>query len=97
MHESAAKRAEEAAMFATFDDGFAARHAGALAAICERLPLDYFGIDCAETKDGRLLVFEADVALIVHNIDPPDLYPYKPPAMLKLFAGVMQAFAARAG
>ncbi|MDB5475549.1 MAG: hypothetical protein JWP49_1060 [Phenylobacterium sp.] len=97
MHESAAKRAEEAAMFATFDDGFAARHADALAAICERLPLDYFGIDCAETRDGRLLVFEADVALIVHNIDPPDLYPYKPPAMLKLFAGVMEAFAARVG
>ena len=37
-------------------------------------------------KDGRLLLFEADVALIVHAMDPPDLYPYKVPAMAKLFA-----------
>jgi hypothetical protein len=96
MDESPAKRAEEAAMFATFDDGFVARHATALAAVCQRLPLDYFGIDCAETRDGRLLVFEADVALIVHNIDPPDLYPYKSPAMQRLFAGVLEAFSVRA-
>ena len=96
MDESPERRAEEAAMMATFDAGFAARHAAALAAICERLPLDYFGIDCAETKDGRLLVFEADVALIVHNIDPPELYPYKGPAMSRLFSGVLAAFAARA-
>ncbi|MDB5419684.1 MAG: hypothetical protein JWP50_3103 [Phenylobacterium sp.] len=96
MAESAAKRAEEAAMMASFDDGFVARHATALSAVCQRLPLDYFGIDCAETADGQLLVFEADVALIVHNTDPPDLYPYKPPAMLKLFAAVLEAFTARA-
>jgi hypothetical protein len=96
MDESPAKRAEEAAMFATFDEGFAARHASALAAVCQRLPLDYFGIDCAETRDGRLLVFEADVALIVHNIDPPDLYPYKSPAMSRLFAAVLDAFTVRA-
>jgi hypothetical protein len=93
MDESPAKRAEEAAMFATFDAGFATRHAAALSAIHARLPLDYFGIDCAETKDGRLLVFEADVALIVHNIDPPELYPYKGPAMSRLFAGVLAALA----
>jgi hypothetical protein len=96
MAESAAKRAEEADMMATFDDGFVARHATALSAVCQRLPLDYFGIDCAETAEGQLLVFEADVALIVHNTDPPDLYPYKPPAMLKLFAAVLEAFTARA-
>jgi len=95
MAESPAKRAEEAAMFASFDDDFCARHAVALRAVAERLPLDYFGIDCAETKDGRLLVFEADVALIVHNIDPPDLYPYKPPAMTRLFAAVLEAFESR--
>jgi hypothetical protein len=96
MAESPAKRAEEAEMMASFDEGFVARHAQALSAICERLPLDYFGIDCAETAGGRLLVFEADVALIVHNTDPAELYPYKGPAMQKLFAGVMEAFAARA-
>jgi hypothetical protein len=85
MDESEAKRAEEAAMMAGFDDGFARRHAEAFRALCETYPLDYFGIDCAETADGRLLVFEADVAMIVHAMDPEELYPYKQPAMRKLF------------
>jgi len=85
MDQSEAKRAEEAAMMASFDAGFAMRHAGAIRALCEAYPLDYFGIDCAETADGRLLVFEVDVAMIVHAMDPEDLFPYKKPAMRKLF------------
>jgi hypothetical protein len=85
MHLSPTKRGEEAALMAGFD-GFAERHAAALRAIHEAFPFDYFGIDCAEGADGRLLVFEADVALVVHALDPADLYPYKPPAMKRLFA-----------
>jgi hypothetical protein len=86
MAESAEKRAEEARFMAAFDEGFAARHATALAAIAERVGLDYVAIDCGETRDGRLLVFEVDVAMIVHAMDPPDLYPYKAPQMRKVFA-----------
>jgi hypothetical protein len=85
MHLSEAKRGEEAAMMAGFD-GFVQRHAEALRAIHQAFPFDYFGIDCAESPDGRLLVFEADVALVVHALDPADIYPYKPPAMKRLFA-----------
>jgi hypothetical protein len=47
MAESADKRAEEAL---DFDEDFAARHAAAFAGLVERLGLDYFAIDCAETK-----------------------------------------------
>jgi hypothetical protein len=86
MAGNAANRAEEAQAMAGFDDGFARRHAEAIESLCEAIPLDYFGVDCAETPDGRLLIFEADVAMIVHAMDPADLYPYKPPAMAKLFA-----------
>lgn len=43
-------------------------------------------MDCAETEDGRLLVFEIDTAMLVHAMDPEDLYPYKKPAMRRLFA-----------
>ena len=82
----AAHRAEEAAVMASFDEGFARRHSQAFAALHEAFGLDYFGVDCAETRDGRLVVFEADVAMIVHAMDSPDLYPYKKPAMAKLFA-----------
>ena len=77
MDQSAAKRdAEQAAMLGS--DGFLTRHAPALATLAEVMGLDYFSIDCAEAKDGRLLVFEADTAAIIHSMDPPELYPYKP-------------------
>jgi hypothetical protein len=86
MTESAPRRAEEQAAMESFDTGFAHRHAAAFATLTERLPFDYFSIDCAETRDGRLLVFEADTAAIVHMMDPPDLFPYKQPQMRRIFA-----------
>jgi hypothetical protein len=97
MAEDAGKRSEEAAMMASFDEGFAARHASAFAAIQAAFGLDYFAVDCAEDHQGRLLLFEADTAMIVHDMDPPDLYPYKAPAMKKLFAAFQAMIAARAG
>jgi hypothetical protein len=86
MAEDAGKRAEEAAMMASFETGFAARHATAFAALHAAFGLDYFAIDCAEDREVRLLLFEADTAMIVHDMDAPDLHPYKRPAMAKLFA-----------
>ncbi|MDR3382522.1 ATP-grasp domain-containing protein [Cupriavidus basilensis] len=86
MADSAAKRDEEAAIMRDFDHTFALRHKDALALIQERLGLDYVGLDCAETPDGALLVFEADTAMVVHDIDPVDLFPYKQPQMHKIFA-----------
>ena len=86
MAESEAKRAEEAAAMARFDEDFAARHAPAFAAMSAALSLDYYAVDCAETPEGELLLFEADVSMIVHALDPEDLYPYKRPAMARLFA-----------
>jgi glutathione synthase/RimK-type ligase-like ATP-grasp enzyme len=96
METNAANRAEEAEMMATFDTGFAVRHAAAFRTLIDTFQLDYFGIDCAETADGRLLLFEADVAMIVHAMDPPELYPYKKPAMAKLFSAFMAFMAAAA-
>ncbi|MGN6551097.1 MAG: tetratricopeptide repeat-containing protein [Pararhizobium sp.] len=95
MAEHAWRRAEEARWMETFDADFARRHATAFAALTERLGLDYFGIDCAETPDGRLLVFEADVAMIVHDMDPEDVFPYKAPVMRRLFAAFQDALARR--
>jgi glutathione synthase/RimK-type ligase-like ATP-grasp enzyme len=95
MADDAGKRAEEAAMMADFDTGFAARHGAAFAAIAAAFGLDYVALDCAEDRQGRLLVFEADTAMIVHDMDPPDLYPYKAPAMAKLFAAFQALIATR--
>jgi hypothetical protein len=97
MKESAAKRAEEAQFMADFDGDFARRHGPALAAIAERVGLDYFGIDCAETVDGALLVFEADIAMIVHAMDSPEIFPYKPPQMRKVFDAFRAMLHARSG
>jgi hypothetical protein len=85
MRESAAKRAEEARFMAEFDQDFAKCHARAFDALAERVGLEYFGIDCGETPEGDLLIFEADVAMIIHAMDPPDLFPYKQPQMRKVF------------
>jgi hypothetical protein len=85
MAHSASKRLEEAAFFHTFDIGFARRHRTSLDGMIERIGLDYFTIDCAQTPRGDLLVFEIDNTAVVHNMDSPQLYPYKPPQMIKIF------------
>jgi hypothetical protein len=90
---SAAKRAEEAAFMQSFDSGFAGRHVGALAEMSRRIGLDYVLVDCAETRDGRLLVFEADHCAIVHDMDPVNIYPYKPAPMQALFGTFAQMLA----
>lgn len=95
MDESAAKRAEEAQCMLNFEHAFARRHAAALRAIDARMGMPYLGIDCAETRDGELLVFEADNAMIVHAMDAEEMYPYKRPAMHKVFTA-FRAMLARA-
>jgi glutathione synthase/RimK-type ligase-like ATP-grasp enzyme len=83
MYEDAQKRAEEGDFMANFDE-FARRHRAALDAIHRRTKLDYLCIDCAETRDGQLLVFEIDHAMVVHAMDPELLFPYKQIHMLKV-------------
>jgi hypothetical protein len=85
MRESAEKRAEEARFMQDFDTDFARRHEIAFRALAERVGLDYFGIDCGETSEGELLIFETDVAMIVHAMDSAELFPYKRPQMRKVF------------
>jgi hypothetical protein len=70
---------------ANFDSEFGLRHAAAFQEIAERSGLEYLPIDCGETKDGKLLVFEVGTAMIVHSMDPPELFPYKRPQMEKVF------------
>ena len=90
MSVSASKRREEEAFMRSFDINFARRHEVALTAMADWIGLDYFTVDCAESKNGSLLIFEADNTAIVHNMDPPNIFPYKAPQMRKIF----HAFAA---
>jgi glutathione synthase/RimK-type ligase-like ATP-grasp enzyme len=93
---SESKRAEEATFMRTFDDGFAVRHAHALSRMIERVGLDYFLVDCAENQKGELLIFEADNTAVVHNMDSPELFPYKPPQMLAIFEAFAKMLSDRA-
>ena len=78
-------RDEEAHFMASFETSFALRHQAALQEIDERMGLDYYSLDCAETQDGQLVVFEIDSGAVVHSMDPVHLFPYKAPQMHKIF------------
>jgi hypothetical protein len=85
MIDNAANRGEEAQFMLFFGGGFGLRHAQALARINELLELDYVLLDCGEMPDGRLLIFEAGNAMIVHAMDPEALFPHKAPTIRMLF------------
>lgn len=80
MYEDGRKRAEEATFMLHFDK-FVHRHRLALDAIYRRTGLEYLLVDCAETLEGQLLVFEIDHTMVVHAMDPEHLFPYKQPLM----------------
>jgi hypothetical protein len=70
-------RDEEHAFLADIGSVFAGELRAALRETARLLPLDYVGIDCAIDRDGKLLIFEADNALIIHLLDDPALFGYK--------------------
>jgi hypothetical protein len=90
MIDNGQNRAEEAAFMRNFDTNFGATHQDALREIARRSGLDYLIIDCGETRDGQLLIFEVGNAMIVHSMDPEHIFPYKAIQMKKLF-GAFQA------
>jgi len=85
MEEFAEKRAEEAAWMDSFERRFVTRHESGFGALTDAIDLDYFGVDCAEDPDGNLVVFEADNALIVHDMDDEEVFPYKSKNMKRIF------------
>jgi glutathione synthase/RimK-type ligase-like ATP-grasp enzyme len=71
------KRCEEARFVADISQVFPERAMRALRAVAERVGLDYFGMDCGLMPDGRLVVFEIETGMIVHDWDSAAIYPYK--------------------
>lgn len=72
---------------------FAMRHAKAFDRAEPYFGLDYFAVDCAELSDRRLLLFEADVAMIVHSLDSETVFPTRKKPMAALFAAFENALA----
>nr|WP_321984599.1 hypothetical protein [uncultured Lichenicoccus sp.] len=61
------KRQEENRFLHALDTVFPAAARHALHALAHRIGLDYFGLDCGLMPDGRLLVFEVETGMIVHD------------------------------
>lgn len=95
MVENADNRAEEALFMANFQQ-FAEHHAETLAHIYERLQLDYFLIDCAEMNESQLLIFEVGSAMVAHDFDCPQTFPYKSAPMRRLFDAFQHMILSRA-
>jgi glutathione synthase/RimK-type ligase-like ATP-grasp enzyme len=87
--QKALKSGGRAALYGEFDTEFVPRHTLALQEIYDKLGLDYVGIDCGETPDGKLLIFEVDSDMIVHAMDPVEMFPYKQ-ATMKIVCGIQR-------
>jgi len=70
--EDARFLADPRSVFADWDE--------TMPAIAQAIGLDYAGIDCARLPDGRVLVFEADPAMLVHR-DMRATFAYRGPAI----------------
>ncbi len=79
------RREEEKQAMEGFDEAFARRHQRTLAALAEKIELEYFGLDCAESADGELVIFEVASAMLVHAMDNVEIFPYKAVQMRKVF------------
>jgi hypothetical protein len=63
--------------------------------IATAIGLDYFGIDATVLPDGRLFVFEADAAMLVHDEDARDVFAYKRPYVARIREALHNAIASR--
>jgi tetratricopeptide (TPR) repeat protein len=95
MAENAWMRDEEHAFMRDIHSVFDGLRAAALREIAAAIPLDYFGIDCSIAPDGRVLLFEASAAMLVHANDPVDVFPYKAQYVPRIFRALEELFAKR--
>ncbi len=86
MRENLWMRQEEERFLTEFQTVFGRNLQRALREVSDTLGLEYFGIDCSIDRQGRLLIFEADPAMIVHAGDDPEMFGYKHPPARRIFA-----------
>jgi tetratricopeptide (TPR) repeat protein len=77
MQRSPWKMAEEEHFLQDWRGVFGPAAADAVEEAARRLDLDYCGMDCALTADGRLLLFEANACVLLHLDEPAAAFPYK--------------------
>ncbi len=87
---------DEEARFLAEPDAVIAGWHDAVPAVGAALGLDYVGIDCAQLRDGTLIVFEADTAMLVHALDTSAAGRAKRAGVARIRAALMSLFDERA-
>ena len=87
MAEHAWMRQEEERFLENLGGVFNATQQSALRAMAGAIGLDYGGIDCGIGPDGRIVVFEANAAMLVHD-EKAEVFAYKN----QYIARIKQAF-----
>ena len=77
MAAHAEHRAEEEAFMADMTAAIGPSATAALARICERLDLDYAGIDFGLAPSGELLLFEANATMVINPPGPEEIWDYR--------------------
>lgn len=86
-------RAEEAAFLADMPGVLGPTAMTALAAVRDRLGLDYGGIDFGLDAAGNVLLFEANATMVVPPVGPEPLWDYRRPAVDRLMAAIRDLIA----
>jgi hypothetical protein len=90
-------RAEEASFLADMTDVLGPDATAALERICERLGLDYGGIDFGIGPGGEVLVFEANATMVVNPPEPAVIWDYRREPVRRVLDAVRRMLLHRAG
>jgi hypothetical protein len=89
-----ARQVEELRFLEDPEAALGGRAAAALAAIGERLDLDFAGVDFSVLPDGRLVVFEANATMLVHP-EAAGEFAYKNPHVARITSAFQDLIARR--
>ncbi len=96
MAHQAWMRDEEAAFLARPERVFGPDQQGAVLAMAKATALDYCGVDVALDPEGRVVLFECNASMLVHD-EKAGPFTYKNPAIARIKAAFDAMLARRAG
>jgi glutathione synthase/RimK-type ligase-like ATP-grasp enzyme len=86
---------EEEALFLNDPQRVVPRWKQTMREIADAVGLDYFGIDAGVLPDGRVVIFEADAAMLVHDEDARGVFAYKRPYVARIREALHELIARR--
>jgi tetratricopeptide (TPR) repeat protein len=95
MADSPEYRAEDAAFLEDMPGVLGAKAMEALTAIQAMLGLDYGGIDFGLSREGEILLFEANATMVVNPPEPDERWNYRRPAYEQIEAAIQNMLRSR--